>query len=166
LFAGIFSLRGDAVEASAVIHIDSSGELVFEFTPIPYSEQSEFISTAWHATSSDAVHFSFKAVAEGGARFETDDLFFSSLAWPLLKTQVRSSRRRQGVQADDTIGAIAKALERPALSSLPRMGVGPGCGWLNAERRNSPCEIILLAAWRFSWFISTYGFIIFGGLFS
>lgn len=79
LFAGIFSLRGDAVEASAVIHIDSSGELVFEFTPTPYSEQSEFISAAWHATSSDVVLFSFKAVAEGGARFETDDLFFSSL---------------------------------------------------------------------------------------
>jgi hypothetical protein len=79
LFSGTFSLGADAVEASAVIHINSSGELVFDFSPIPYTAQSQFISAAWHNESSDIVHFSFKAVAEDGARFETEHLFFSSL---------------------------------------------------------------------------------------
>src|SRR5882762_6596151 len=79
LFSGTFALGADAVEASAVIHIDSSGELVFEFSPIPYTAQSDFISGAWHDPSSDVAHFSFKATAEDGARFETDHLFFSSL---------------------------------------------------------------------------------------
>ncbi|WP_027533730.1 hypothetical protein [Bradyrhizobium sp. WSM3983] len=79
LFSGIFSLGTDAVEASAIIHIDSSGELVFKFSSIPYKAQSDFISAAWHDPSSDVVHFSFKAVAEDGARFETDHLFFSGL---------------------------------------------------------------------------------------
>ena len=82
LFSGTFSLGTDTVEASAVIHIDSSGELVFKFSPIHYTAQSQFISVAWHNESSDIEHFSFKAVAEGGARFETDHLFFSSLGMP------------------------------------------------------------------------------------
>lgn len=79
LFSGPFSLGADAVEASADIHIDSSGELVFEFSPIPCTAQSDFISAAWHRESSDVVHFSFKATAENGARFETEHLIFSSL---------------------------------------------------------------------------------------
>jgi hypothetical protein len=82
LFSGTFSLGKDAVEASAVIHIDSSGELVFDFSPIPYTTQSQFILAAWHTESSDIVHFSFKAAAEDGARFETEHLFFSSLGMP------------------------------------------------------------------------------------
>jgi hypothetical protein len=79
LFSGTFSLGTHAVDASAVIHIDSSGELVFEFSPIAYTAQSDFISAAWHNESNDIVHFSFKAVAKDGARFETEHLFFSSL---------------------------------------------------------------------------------------
>jgi hypothetical protein len=79
LFSGTFSLGVESVDASATISIDSSGELVLKFVPIPLSAQSRFILMAWHDDKSDIVHFSFKAVAEDGARFETEHLFFSSL---------------------------------------------------------------------------------------
>ncbi|MEH2482823.1 hypothetical protein V1282_006180 [Nitrobacteraceae bacterium AZCC 2146] len=79
LFLGTFSLGAESVEASATISIDSSGELIFEFAPIPLSAQSRFILTAWHDDRGDIVHFSFKALSEDGARFETEHLFFSSL---------------------------------------------------------------------------------------
>jgi hypothetical protein len=94
LFSGTFSLGADAVEASAVIQIDSSGELVFDFSPIPYTRQSDFISAAWHNESSDVVHFSLKATAENGARFETDHLLFSSLGMPTDATGTRLPRRQ------------------------------------------------------------------------
>src|ERR1700730_10085961 len=78
-FSGTFSLGPDSVDASAVISIDTSGELVFEFQPIPRSAKSQFISVAWHNPSSAIVYFSFKAAAKDGARFETEHLFFSGL---------------------------------------------------------------------------------------
>lgn len=79
LFSGAFSLGSESIEASATISIDASGKLVFAFAPIPLSAQSRFIMMAWYGGGSDIVHFSFKAIAEDGARFETEHLFFSSL---------------------------------------------------------------------------------------
>lgn len=78
-FSGTFSLGNESVEASATISIDVSGELVLTFAPIPLSAKSRFIMMAWYSGGSDIVHFSFKAIAQDGARFETEHLFFSSL---------------------------------------------------------------------------------------
>jgi hypothetical protein len=116
LFKGPFSLGSESVEAEIRIGIDETGELTFEFTPIPLTDKSRFIMIAWHDRKSDIAHFSFRGTAEDGTRFETAHLFFSSLNSPSDANGMRlvpMARCQKGV--------LRYALKEPAKQPALRM---------------------------------------------
>ncbi|ODM75059.1 hypothetical protein [Bradyrhizobium elkanii] len=133
LFSGTFSLGASSVEAAAIISINASGELVFEFQTIPYTAQSEFISAAWHGPSSNVVYFSFKAVADDGARFETDHLFFSSLG-----TASDESGARLTPEARCAKGTLRYALKEPFRLPALRMRIK---GFRNFDSLDAECAL-------------------------
>ena len=170
LFSGTLSLEGDSVEVSATIGIDASGELTFEFTPIPLSERSRFILLKWHQEKSDVVYFSFRATAEDGTRFETEHLFLSSLG--TASDQASGTRLTLSPRGDMAIlrYALKEPLPHPALRmrlkgfrnfgglraecALGQLEMGgphdrkadnEANGWLTIQASEPPPD---LAAWR------------------
>ncbi|RAI40694.1 hypothetical protein [Rhodoplanes roseus] len=133
VFPGTLSRGAHAVEVSAEIGIDASGELKFDFPPIPLSNQSKFILLEWD-DKDKVVHFSFRAAAEDGTRFETDHLFFSSLC----TTWDQASGARLMLSALCAMGILRFTLNEPMIKPVLRLRLR---GFRSFDSLNAACPL-------------------------
>ena len=78
-YQGELSLDGSVVPVTFRGGINLHGELVLDIDPIPVNDRSRFIETNWDRDPARFVHFDLTGIAEDNTRFETSDLFFTTL---------------------------------------------------------------------------------------
>jgi hypothetical protein len=78
-YHGELSLDGTVLPVTFCGGINLHGELVLDIDPIPANDCSKFIETNWDRDPTRFVHFDLTGIAEDKTRFETSDLFFTTL---------------------------------------------------------------------------------------
>jgi hypothetical protein len=139
IFAGTLSGDGNELCLDVRIHVDSTGEVLFGFDPIPLTDDSQFLLMDWSKESDRPTKLGFAGVAEDKTRFQTDDLhsdkcshrwdasgdwvdiagrclhgtFHRPLAeaapQPVLVVHVRGFQNFGGLEADCDLGTVTMA---------------------------------------------------------
>jgi hypothetical protein len=73
LFVGTLSQEGKSVAVAARIHVDASGEILFDFDRVPYTPDSGFLLQAFYNNDSRPITFTLVGVAVDQTRFQTDN---------------------------------------------------------------------------------------------
>jgi hypothetical protein len=78
-FVGNLSAGSDTIPIKFRARIALTGDVEFEFEPIPRDRQTRFISDRWYDRNSSPAEFSLSGVADDRTELLTDNLFFHAL---------------------------------------------------------------------------------------
>jgi hypothetical protein len=116
VFTGTLARAADELALDARIRIDETGEIVFAFDPIPYSDSSHFLLATFHERGSRIPTLRFSGIAPDGTRFSTDD--FHLLRCPIKSDE---SGTRLPIEGTCATGVFHRPLLEPAPRPLLRM---------------------------------------------
>lgn len=113
-YTGDLSLDGKSLNFGFRAGVNPSGELVFEFDPIPLNDESKFIYLGWDRDKVRFIQFGLEGIAPDGTRFETSALYFTA-----LRTSSNASGTRITPTARCGKAVLVSKLKKPA--ELPQL---------------------------------------------
>jgi hypothetical protein len=110
LFTGTLSHVDNSLAIAIRIHIDATGEVVFDFDPIPLTNESKFLLFDWFQEGDPPTRLLFAGVAEDETTFRTDGLHLS-------KCSHRSDETGQWL--DIAANCLISTFRRPVKNPTP-----------------------------------------------
>ncbi len=78
-YTGYLEANESRISIDFRVRINPAGEIEFEFSPIPITNTTKFITKCWNKGGLAFYHFSLFGNSQDKVSFETNDLYFTSL---------------------------------------------------------------------------------------